>query len=101
VNKRELIAAAARRSSLTQVEVGAALEAMMETIAEALAAGDHVAMSEFGRFQMRDYAGRELSRFGQPGCHVAQERRIPVFKPSAVLRRRVRERQGGEGHRSG
>ena len=93
MNKRQLIAAAARRSGMTRAQMGEALEAMMETIAEALAAGEHVALSEFGRFQVRDYAGRKLSRFGQPGCHVVQECQIPVFKPSAVLRRRVREGQ--------
>jgi DNA-binding protein HU-beta len=95
VNKRELIAAAAKRSSLTQPEVGAALETMMETITEALAAGDHVTLSEFGSFQVRHYAGRILSRFGQPGNYVVPERRVPVFKPSAVLRRRLRGKKGG------
>lgn len=41
MNKRQLIATAARRSSLTQGQVREALEAVQEVITCALANGDH------------------------------------------------------------
>ena len=90
MNKRQLVGAAARRSSLTRRQIGEALEVLLETIAEALEAGDYVALSDFGRFSVQEYAGRRLSRFGEQGHYAVRSRLIPVFKSSAVLRRRLR-----------
>ncbi len=67
MNKRQLIAAAARRSSLTQGQTREALEAILEVIAHALADGDHVTISGFGRFDVQQYAGRKLRRFDGAG----------------------------------
>ncbi len=49
MNKRQLIAAAARRSSLTQVQTREALEAILVVIAHSLVDGEHVIISGFGR----------------------------------------------------
>jgi nucleoid DNA-binding protein len=73
--------------------MGEALEALLETIAEALEAGDHVALSDFGRFSVQEYAGRTLSRFGVQGHYAVESRPIPIFKSSQVLRRRLRQKE--------
>jgi len=91
MNKRQLIAAAARRSRLTQRETRAALEAVLEVIAGALAEGDHVTISGFGRFDLQPYAGRKLRRFDSPGHYKVEGRRVPVFRSSELLRRQLRE----------
>lgn len=91
MNKRELVAATARRTPLTQRQVCQALEALLETVAEALEAGDSVAIADFGRFQVQRYAGRQLRRFAGEGYYRVGERAVPVFKSSAALRRRLRE----------
>ena len=91
MNKRQLIAAASRRSSLTQRQTREALEAILEVIAGTLAEGDHVTISGFGRFDVQQYAGRRLRRFDKLGHFEVEGRQVPVFKSSASLRRRLRE----------
>jgi nucleoid DNA-binding protein len=91
MNKRELVVVAARRSSLTQRQMRQAVEALLATIADALAEGDYVALSEFGRLETRMYPGRRLRRFDADGHYLVKDRRVPVFRSSAALRRRVKE----------
>jgi len=92
VNKRRLIAAAARRSSLTQGQVREALEAIQEVITRALADGGHVTISGFGRFDVQQYAGRKLRRFDGEGHYEVKDRRVPVFRASKLLRRKLRRK---------
>ena len=90
MNKRQLIAAAARRSSLSQGQVGEALAALLAVIAAALAGSDHVVISGFGRFDAQPYAARKLRRFDGQGCYEVAERRLPVFRSSQRLRQKLR-----------
>ena len=92
MNKRQLIAAAARQSSLTQGQVREALEAIQEVIARALADSDHVIISGLGRFDVQQYAGRKLRRFDGEGYYEVKDRRVPVFRSSKLLRRRLRRK---------
>lgn len=92
MNKRQLIAASARRSGLTQYQMRQAMEAMLETIAEALAASDDVVLSDLGRFYVQTYPGRRLQRFDGTGCYTVDDRPVPAFRSSAALRRRIKER---------
>ena len=91
MNKRQLIAAAARRSSLTQGQVREALDAILAVTAETLAGGDHVTITGFGRFDVQQYTGRRLRRFDGEGHYEVKDRRMPVFRSSELLRRKVRE----------
>jgi nucleoid DNA-binding protein len=91
MNKRELIAAAARRNSLTHRQMREALDALLETIVQTLAEGDQVALADFGRFCLQHYPGRTLQRFDGEGQYTVEGRSVPVFKSSAALRRRLRE----------
>ena len=90
MNRRQLVAAAARKTSLTRRQMDEALQAFLATITEALEVGDYVALSDFGRFSVQEYAGRRLSRFGEQGHYAVEGRPIPVFKSSKVLRQRLR-----------
>ena len=90
MNKRQLVAAAARRTSLTQGQVRQAVDAVLETIAEVLAEGGHVALGDFGRFETRRYPTRRLRRFDGSGHYTVDGRPVPAFKSSAALRRRLR-----------
>ena len=90
MNKRQLIAAAARRTSLTQGQTREALEAILEVIACALAQNEHVTISGFGRFDVQQYAGRKLRRFDGEGHYRVEERRLPVFRSSKLLRQKLR-----------
>lgn len=90
MDKRQLVATAARRTSLSRSQMREAVDAIFGVIADALACGDTVALSDFGRFSVQDYPGRELSRFGGQGHYKVDSRPIPVFKSSQTLRRRLR-----------
>ena len=92
MHKKTLVATAARRSNLTQAQVRQALDDLLETIAEALVAGETVALADFGRFEMQEYPGRKLRRFDGDGHQTVEARRVPVFKSSAALRRQLREK---------
>lgn len=92
MDRRQLVAAAARRSSLSYRQVNEALDAILGAITEALMADKTVAISSFGRFEMRVYPGRKLRRFDGTGHYTVEARRVPVFRPSDSLRRRLRER---------
>ena len=93
MNQRQLVAAASRRSSLTQRQTREALDAVLEVIAGTLAEGDHVTISGFGRVDMQQYAGRRLRRFDKLGHYEVDGRRVPVFRSSELLRRQLREEQ--------
>jgi integration host factor subunit beta len=92
MNKRQLIVATARQTSLTQRQTREALEAILETIASALASGDHVTISGFGRFDTQRYPGRRLHRFDGQGQYTVEERQIPVFRSSKLLRQKLRRK---------
>jgi nucleoid DNA-binding protein len=91
MNKRELIAAAARRTSLTQRQMREALDALLEIVEQTLTEGDQVALSDFGRFCLQHYPGRTLQRFDGEGQYTVEGRSVPVFKSSAALRCRLRK----------
>jgi DNA-binding protein HU-beta len=93
MNKRQLIVAAAQRTSLTQRQTREALEAILEAISRALASGDHVTISRFGRFDTQHYPSRRLHCFDGRGQYIVAERRIPVFRSSKLLRHRLRREE--------
>lgn len=59
MNKTELIKKIAEKADLTQADSKKALEATLETIKEALVAGDSVALLGFGTFSVAERPARE------------------------------------------
>ena len=59
MNKSELIHAVATKTSATQKDTSALLDAVLKTIVEAVASGDQVMLVGFGSFESRDRAARE------------------------------------------
>ena len=59
MNKSELIDAIAARTELSKVASGKALDAVVETIVEAVAKGDTVSLVGFGSFKPAARAARE------------------------------------------
>ena len=58
MNKTELIKAIAGKAGLTQKDAAASVDAFIEVIAEALKAGDKVAIANFGSFELKSKAAR-------------------------------------------
>lgn len=86
MNKTELIAAAAERTGLTKKDTEKALNAVIDTIAAALTAGDKVQISGFGIFEIKE---REARMGRNPHTGEAMEiaaSRTPAFKASKTLK---------------
>ena len=59
MTKTELIKAIAANAELTSAAAGKALDAAIAAIADALKAGDKVALVGFGSFEVKDVAAKE------------------------------------------
>lgn len=81
MNKGELIQAAAISAELTQKDTGKALEAIMETIKSAVAAGDKVQLIGFGTFEPRDRQERTVISPATKEEITVPATRVPAFKP--------------------
>lgn len=59
MNKGQLIEAAAKKAALTQKQINAALDAVIDCITEAVAEGDKVTLVGFGSWEARERKERE------------------------------------------
>ena len=59
MTKTELVKIAAQKAGLTQAQAGAAYQALMDTIQEALQEGDKVALVGFGTFEVKDVPAKD------------------------------------------
>lgn len=75
MNKSELIKAMAEKAGLSQKDAGAAYEAFVEAVTEALKAGDKVQLIGFGTFEVKDVPAK-MGVNPQTGAKVA----IPASK---------------------
>ncbi|WP_293356491.1 MULTISPECIES: HU family DNA-binding protein, partial [unclassified Microcoleus] len=59
MNKKELVEAVADKTEVSQKTTSVTLNAVLETIIEALASGDKVTLVGFGTFESRDRKARQ------------------------------------------
>jgi DNA-binding protein HU-beta len=86
VNKAELVDSIAERAGISKKDAGEAVEAMLDTIGQALVSGDKVQLTGFGTFEVRDREERK-GRNPQTGAEIAiPARRVPAFRPGKVLK---------------
>ena len=87
MNKAELVSRMAEKSELTKKEAEMALNALMESIQEALVSGDKVQLVGFGTFETRERAARKGRNPRNPcsaSTRNAASTAIPVWTRSAV-----------------
>lgn len=86
MNKSELIDAIAAASDLSKAAAGRALDAMTDTITNALTEEDQVVLVGFGTFSVKDRAARtgRNPQTGEP-IEIAAAK-IPSFKPGKALK---------------
>lgn len=89
MNKTEFIAQVAKRGGMTKKDAEKAADAVFESLAALLAAGDKINLPGFGAFETRIRPARTCRNIhtGEP-IEVA-EARVPVFKPAKTLKERV------------
>jgi DNA-binding protein HU-beta len=86
MNKSELIDAIALSADISKAAAGRALEATVDSITEALQAGDQVALVGFGTFQVKDRAARS-GRNPQTGETIQiKASKVPGFKAGKALK---------------
>lgn len=89
MNKTELVAAVAAKTELTKKDAEKAVAAVLETVAETLAAGEKVQLVGFGTFETREREARTAKnpRTGET-VEVAASR-VPAFKAGQALKTKV------------
>jgi DNA-binding protein HU-beta len=86
VNKQQLIDAAADSAELGKTDMSRALDALLGTITDALKAGEKVAVTGFGTFEVRDRSAR-TARNPQTGEEIqVPASRAPAFKAGKALK---------------
>ena len=89
MNKTELIAEIAKKSGLSKKDAEKALNAALDTMTEALAAGEKVQLVGFGGFEVKH---REARMGRNPKTKEAIEipaSKLPVFKAGKALKDKV------------
>lgn len=86
MNKKDLVKSIATKAELNQKQAGAALDATIAAITDALKAGENVQLTGFGTFEVRTRAAR-TSRNPRTGEMVeVVEKKVPAFKPGKAIK---------------
>ena len=89
--KAELIEAAAGKTDLTKKDVGAAVDAVLDVITEALQKGEKIQLVGFGSFDVKDRAERTGRNPQTKQEIVIPAARVIQFKPGKALKDAVAE----------
>ena len=86
MNKTELIAAVAEKTGMTKKDAERVVNATFETVTQALAKGDKVAVSGFGNFEVKAREARVGRNPRTKETIQIPATKVPVFKASKALR---------------
>ncbi len=92
MTKMELISSVAKKTGMTRKDATRAVEAVFETITEALTKGEKVQLVGFGVFEVRERAARK-GRNPQNPSQVIEipAKKVPVFRAGKLLKEKVAE----------
>ena len=86
MNKTELVASVAEKTGLTKKDAEKAVNALFDSVQDALTAGDKVQMIGFGTFEVKERAARK-GRNPQTGKEIEiPAAKNPVFKAGKALK---------------
>jgi DNA-binding protein HU-beta len=92
MNKTELIEKVAESADMTKKQASQAVDAILDSIAEALKAGEKVQLIGFGNFESRERAARK-GRNPQTGEEIEiAATKVPAFSPGKALKDAVNGR---------
>lgn len=89
MNKSELVKSLAEKAEMTQKDAAKALDAMVQTIQEALANEDKVQIIGFGSFEVRDRKERKVVSPATKKEIIVPATKVPAFKPGKSLKEAV------------
>lgn len=94
ITRAQLSEAVYQEVGLSRNESADLLEAVLNEISEALGAGQAVKISSFGSFSVRS-KGQRIGRNPKTGEEVPiLPRRVLVFRPSQLLKKRINDGRG-------
>ena len=86
MNKQELIESIAASADINKTSAGRALDAMIDSVTDALKEGDSVVLVGFGTFTVRERAAR-TGRNPQTGDEIQiSAAKVPAFKAGKALK---------------
>ncbi len=86
MNKTDLISKVAESTGMSKKDVTNVVEAVFESISEALQQGDKVQLVGFGNFEVRERTARK-GRNPQTGEEIdIPASKVPAFKPGKALK---------------
>ena len=89
MNKTELVAAIAAKTELSKKDAEKVLSAVLETVAETLAAGKKVQLVGFGTFEAKE-RGERTAKNPRTGETVSvPATRVPAFKAGQALKNKL------------
>jgi DNA-binding protein HU-beta len=89
VNKSELVKSLAEKAEITQKDAAKVLDALVESIQQALAGGDKVQIIGFGSFEVRDRKERKVISPATGKEITVPATKVPAFKPGKSLKEAV------------
>ena len=91
MSKSEIIKEVAEGTGLTKVEIEAVLEGVILSISDSLKRGERVDIRGFGSFIIKQRAARDARNPATREIVKLQERFIPAFKVSKILKEVVNQ----------
>jgi len=89
MNKQDLVNAVAEKTGLTKKDTSAAIDAVFESITEALVNREKIHLHGFGNFEVKQTSARK-ARNPKTGEEISLEARdVPKFRPSQSLKAAV------------
>lgn len=89
MTRSELIDRFAKNADISRQRAAVIVDGFFEALIEAMASGDRIELRSFGNFSVRGYESY-MGRNPKSGDKVfVPEKRLPYFKPSLELRRRL------------
>lgn len=89
MNKQELVASVAEKTKLTKKDAEQALNAVLESIKEALAKGDKVSLVGFGTFEVRERKERSGRNPRTRETIKIPAAKVPAFRPGKDLKESI------------
>lgn len=90
MNKTDLITNVAETCNLTKKDAAEAVDAVFNSITDAMKTGEKVQLIGFGNFEVRERAARK-GRNPQTGAEIdIPASKVPAFKPGKALKDQLR-----------
>ena len=90
MNKTEFVAAIAEKAEISKKDADKAVAALIETVTEALKAGDKIQLVGFGTFEVRERPERTGRNPQTKETITIPASKVPAFKAGAALKNAVK-----------